>query len=59
MSPFSRLFRPIRIRDLEIRNRILSTGHQTYLGRDGMPTDELAAYHEALSRLAPDYRVCS
>ena len=31
MTPFKHLFTPLTIRRTEIRNRILSTGHQTYL----------------------------
>ena len=37
MPSFPRLFSPIRLRNTEIRNRILSTGHQTYLARGGLP----------------------
>ena len=38
MAPaaFSHLFSPIRIRGLEIRNRILSTGHDTTLNGMGL-----------------------
>lgn len=32
---------------LVLRNRIFSTGHQTYLAKGGEPTKEMAAYHEA------------
>ena len=35
MQSFPRLFSPIRLRNTEIRNRILSTGHQTYLAKGG------------------------
>ncbi|WP_035715748.1 oxidoreductase [Bradyrhizobium genomosp. I (2014)] len=44
------LFSPLKIRDVEIRNRILSTGHQTYLAKDGVPAANLVAYHEARAR---------
>jgi 2,4-dienoyl-CoA reductase-like NADH-dependent reductase (Old Yellow Enzyme family)/thioredoxin reductase len=44
------LFSPLRIRDVEIRNRILSTGHQTYLAKDGVPSPEMVAYHERRAR---------
>ncbi|HMO28144.1 FAD-dependent oxidoreductase [Enterovirga sp.] len=47
---FPHLFSPIRIRDAQIRNRILSTGHQTYLARGGVPGEDLIAYHEARAR---------
>ncbi len=46
-SPFQHLFTPHKIRGLEIRNRIFSTAHQTILARDGAPSDDMAAYHEA------------
>ncbi len=46
-SNFPHLFSPLRIRELELKNRIFSTGHMTTLVNDGMPNDELAAYHEA------------
>ena len=44
---FKHLFTPHIIRGMEIRNRIFSSGHQTILARDWLPTDEMAAYHEA------------
>ena len=50
MNNFKFLFSPIRIRKTEIRNRILSTGHQTYLAKDGVPGDDLIAYHEARAK---------
>ncbi|MGI9309926.1 MAG: FAD-dependent oxidoreductase [bacterium] len=43
------LFSPIRIGACEIPNRIVSTGHHTYLA-DGAPSDELIAYHVARAR---------
>lgn len=47
---YNHLFSPISIRGHEIRNRILSTGHQTYLAANGLPTDSLIAYHEARAK---------
>jgi 2,4-dienoyl-CoA reductase-like NADH-dependent reductase (Old Yellow Enzyme family) len=35
---------------LRLRNRIVSTSHQTSLVHDHLPTDELLAYHEARAR---------
>lgn len=49
-SKLPHLFAPIRIRGLEIRNRILSTGHDTTLITGGVPNDALIAYHEARAR---------
>ena len=50
MISFPRLFSPIRLRNTEIRNRILSTGHQTYLAKGGLPGEDFVAYHEARAR---------
>ncbi|MBT4626293.1 MAG: FAD-dependent oxidoreductase [Rhodospirillales bacterium] len=47
---FKHLFTPHEIRGHEIRNRIFSTAHQTILAKNGSPTDEMAAYHEARAR---------
>jgi 2,4-dienoyl-CoA reductase-like NADH-dependent reductase (Old Yellow Enzyme family) len=43
------LLRPITINKLEIKNRILRTGHGTYYGK-GSVSDDLIAYHEARAR---------
>lgn len=48
--PFPNLFRPLRIRGVTIRNRILSTGHDTVLPVDGTVNDALIAYHRARAR---------
>ena len=50
MTGFAHLFAPLKLRDVEIRNRILSTGHQTYLARGGLPTPDFIAYHAARAR---------
>ena len=50
MTTLPHLFSPLRLRDVEIPNRIMSTGHQTYLARGGLPTPEFVAYHEARAR---------
>lgn len=50
MQTFPRLFSPIRLRNTEIRNRILSTGHQTYLAKDGLPGEDFVAYHQARAK---------
>ena len=46
MSVFPLLFSPITIRNLEIKNRIVFTGHMTYLN-EGIPGERLVAYHGA------------
>src|ERR671912_295855 len=50
MPPFEHLFEPLNLRGHEIRNRILSTGHQTYLAKGGLVSEDLVAYHEARAR---------
>ena len=47
---FKHLFTPHEIRGMEVRNRIFSTGHQTILAKNGSPSEEMAAYHEARAR---------
>lgn len=47
---FPHLFTPLRIRGATIRNRILSTGHDTVLPVDGEVNDALIAYHLARAR---------
>lgn len=42
---FKHLLSPIRIGNVEIRNRILSSAHVTRLSFGGAPTDALIAYH--------------
>jgi 2,4-dienoyl-CoA reductase-like NADH-dependent reductase (Old Yellow Enzyme family) len=41
------LLSPLRIGPVEIRNRIVSTAHQTTLVEDGLPTEDFVAYHAA------------
>jgi len=49
MSAFPQLFSPIKIRHLEIKNRVVFTGHMTYLN-EGIPAERLVAYHGARAR---------
>lgn len=50
-SPYPLMFSPLRINSVELRNRIVFQPHFTALGAlDGMPTPELAAYHEERAR---------
>ncbi|AXI80476.1 oxidoreductase [Peterkaempfera bronchialis] len=46
-SKFPHLSSPLRIGGVTLKNRILSSGHDTVLVQDGRVTDELVAYHEA------------
>ncbi|MFM8746462.1 MAG: FAD-dependent oxidoreductase [Aestuariivirga sp.] len=47
---FRHLFSPFRIKSTELRNRIFSTGHDTYLPEGGLPSDALIAYQRARAR---------
>ncbi|HEX3066283.1 MAG TPA: FAD-dependent oxidoreductase [Dongiaceae bacterium] len=47
---FPNLFSPYRIKTLEVRNRIFSTGHDTDLGRHGAPSEDLVAYQSARAK---------
>ncbi len=44
---FPLLFSSIRIGACELKNRIVSTGHMTCMLRDGLPNDDMIAYHAA------------
>lgn len=44
------LLSPVSLGPIEVRNRVVSTSHQTTLVHDHLPTDELIAYHEARAR---------
>ena len=46
-SAFPRLFSPLRIGSVEIKNRIVSTGHDTMLAESGRIGDKLIEYHRA------------
>ncbi len=50
MTQFPHLFRPLRIRGCTLKNRIMSTGHDTTLPVDGTVNAELVAYQEARAR---------
>lgn len=47
MTNFPNLFSPIKLGNCEIRNRIVSTGHDTVLSSTGYINDEIVAYHTA------------
>ena len=49
-AAFPHLFTPITIGGATIRNRILSSGHDTVMAVDGLVTDRLVAYQEARAR---------
>lgn len=47
---FPRLFSPLTIGGVTLKNRIVSSGHDTVMADDGQVTDRLVAYHEARAR---------
>ena len=49
-SPFPHLFSPLTIGSVTVRNRILSTGHDTSMGKSGAVSEQLIAYHLARAR---------
>ncbi len=46
-QPFPHLFSPLQIRGARLKNRIMSTGHDTVLPTDGTVNAALIAYHAA------------
>src|SRR4051812_50090705 len=44
------LLSPVALGPATLRNRVVSTAHQTSLVHDHLPTDDLVAYHEARAR---------
>ncbi len=50
MTRFPHLFRPLRIRGCTLKNRIMSTGHDTTLPVDGTVNAGLVAYQESRAR---------
>ncbi|MED4204839.1 FAD-dependent oxidoreductase [Neobacillus mesonae] len=50
MAQFKHLFSPIEIGNTELKNRILSTAHQTNHVIDGIPTEDMTAYHAVRAR---------
>jgi 2,4-dienoyl-CoA reductase-like NADH-dependent reductase (Old Yellow Enzyme family) len=49
-EPLPHLFRPLRLRALDIRNRLLMTGAQTNMAPDGRPSAQMAAYYAERAR---------
>ena len=47
---FPNLFSSIAIGSVELRNRIVSTGHETHLNQNGRIGDAMIAYHRARAR---------
>ena len=49
-NPYPNVLRPIELGPVELRNRVISTSHQTSLVHDHVPTEDLVAYQEARAR---------
>lgn len=47
---YPRLFSPLHIGPVTVRNRIVFSAHLTNYAEDGLPTDQHAAYYEARAR---------
>ena len=47
---FEHLLSPIRIGPIELRNRVLVTGHQPHLAEQSLPGDAYIAYHRERAR---------
>ena len=50
MTTFPHLFAPLTIRGVTLKNRIMSTGHDTTLPSDGTVNAALIAYHTARAK---------
>ncbi len=50
MSALPHLLAPVEVGPVGLRNRVVSTSHQTSLVHDHLPTDDLVAYHQARAR---------
>ncbi|WP_446666379.1 oxidoreductase [Flexivirga sp. B27] len=50
MRTFDPLLEPFTLRDLTLRNRVVSTSHEPAYGEGGMPTDRYRAYHVEKAR---------
>jgi len=44
---FPHLFSELTIGRVTLKNRVVSSGHDTVMAEDGLVTDRLIAYHEA------------
>ncbi|WP_160288586.1 oxidoreductase [Pseudomonas knackmussii] len=50
MNAFPHLFSPLEIRGKRLKNRIMSTGHDTSMPTDNLVNDPLVAYHQARAK---------
>jgi 2,4-dienoyl-CoA reductase-like NADH-dependent reductase (Old Yellow Enzyme family) len=50
VGAYPALMAPIALGPIQVRNRVVSTSHQTSLVHDHLPTEDLVAYHRARAR---------
>ena len=50
MTALNHLLAPLQVGPVALRNRVVSTSHQTSLVHDHLPTQDLVAYHRARAR---------
>ena len=55
---FPRLFSPLALRGVTLRNRIVSTAHGTYMAKGGLANERIGAYHEARARGGAGLIIC-
>ena len=55
---FPRLFSPLTLRGVTLRNRIVSTAHGTFMSSGGLANDRIATYHEARARGGVGLIIC-
>jgi 2,4-dienoyl-CoA reductase-like NADH-dependent reductase (Old Yellow Enzyme family) len=58
MAQFDKLFEPLKIRNVVIRNRIVSTGHAEVYAEAGMPSDRQIRYHAEKARGGIGLTIC-
>ncbi len=58
MTQFDKLFEPLRIRKLLIRNRIVSTGHAEVYSDGGLPSERQIRYHAEKARGGIGLTIC-
>jgi len=49
-AAFPNLFSSLDVGPIQLKNRIVSTGHMTVMVEDGTPSDAMIAYHEARAK---------
>ena len=57
-NPFPHLFSPLTMRNVTIRNRIVSTAHATVLAENGMPGPRINAYQAEKARGGAGLIIC-